>query len=239
MKRYFILLILFCAFGGNLSAQVSAREMVELRLPPLDTLFKGAMNSSMVQFYNLRMEGQELALKTEKKKWLEYFSLFGSYQYGIMGVNSYTNLGTDYPLIYQNSGASQIWYNAGASIAIPLDRIFDRGNRIRMQQLKIQETLKEREMWYDDQRQKITELYYRAQEMLNTLKYVIEQCSMADAHLETAQRDYIMGKLNAQELNSAKGTQVQSYIQMEKVLSELNKSLRSLEIVSKIKILNK
>lgn len=239
MKK--ILLIFICSAFSlyTLKAQNDVQEMLELKLPSLDTLFKGAMKSSMVQFYNYRMEGQELALKTERRKWLDYFSVFGTYQYGIMGVNSFTNLGTEYPLIYQTSGASQLWYNAGASISIPLDRLFDRRNRIRAQQLKIKETLMEREMWYDEQRQKISEMYYRALEALNTLKYTKEQCAMSDAHLNFAQRDYIMGKITAQDLSAAKGVQVQSYIQMEKLMTELNKSLIGLEILSKIKILNK
>lgn len=224
--------------------RASAQEMttddfIGLQLPPLDSLFEGARKSSMVEFYNYRMEGQELTLKTERKRWLEYFSLSATYSYGVMGMNSYTDIGSNYPIVYQNSGGDQLWYNAGVSVRIPLDNVFDRRNRIKTQQLKIQETLKERDMWYDEQRMKIIERYSKAQEILNYLKPMVEQSTLSDAQYEIAQKDFIVGAITTQSLNTAKGIQVQAFMQMEKVKAELNTVLLQLEILSKTKIINK
>ena len=241
MKRYLILLLFtIIPFMQKISAQqLSADDLLSLQLPPLDTLFEGARKSSMVEFYGYRMEGQELALKTERRSWLEYVSVFGTYQYGVMGINSFTNLGSNYPIVYQNTGGEQLWYNIGAALNIPLNKLFDRRNRIKTQQLKIQETLKERDMWYDEQRVKIIGLYLIAMEMINNLNYVIEQAVIADEQYKIAQKDYIMGTTTAQSLNVAKGMQVQSYVQMERVKSELKRAVLQLEILSNTKIINK
>lgn len=224
----------------KVSAQeIPTEDLLKLQLPPLDTLFEGARKSSMVEFYKYRMEGQELALKTERRSWLAYFTIFGTYQYGIMGMNSFTNLGSNYPIVYQNTGGEQIWYNVGGALNIPLDKVFDRRNRIKTQQLKIEETLKERDMWYDEQRVKIIELYTKAQGMLSVLKVVLEQSVLADVQFSIAQKDYMMGVINAQGLNSAKGSQVQAFMQLENVRSELNTAILKLQILSSTKIINK
>ncbi len=214
-------------------------ELADLTLPTLEELFEGAGKSSTVKFYNYRMEGEELMLKTERRKWLEYISILGTYQYGVIGINSYTDIGADYPLVYQYSAGDQLWYNIGASAKIPLDRLFDRRNRIKRQKLKIQETMAERDMWHDDQKLKIIEQYTVAIEMRNNLKLVIEQYAFATAQFEAVQKDYIMGAVTAQSLGVAKSQQTQAYLQMEKVKSALNNAILSLEVLSNIKIISK
>ena len=225
--------------SGEMKAQDSFRQLSQLKLPPIDELFKSAMNNPMVQFYELKMEGEELLLKTEKRKWLEYFNLVGTYQYGVMGLNSFTDLGSDFPLIYQYSGTEQVWYNGGIALRLPLDRLFDRNNRIRRQKLKIQETLKERDLWYDDQKSKIIETYFKAQEMLNNLQSVNEEYTVATNHYEDAQRDYVIGKMTSHDLNVAKTAQVKAKMQLEQVISMLNTALMKLEILSNTKIINR
>lgn len=241
MKRYLLLIILtvLVVSPKSYAQQLAAEKLLSLQLPPLDALFEGARRSSMVEFYGYRMEGQELALKTEKKSWLEYFSLFATYQYGVMGMNSFTDLGSNLPIVYQDTGGEQIWYNFGGSVSIPLDKLFDRKNRIKTQQLKIKETLKERDMWYDQQKTLIIEFYIKAQTMLSVLKVVLEQSTLAEAQYLNAERDYVVGAINSQGLSAAKGTQVQAFMQLENVRSELNTAILKLEILSNTKIINK
>ncbi len=241
MMRYLILLLFtIIPFTQKISAQqLSAEDLLSLQLPPLDSLFEGARRSSMVEFYGYRMSGQELALKTERRSWLEYVTIFGTYQYGVMGINSFTNLGSNYPIVYQNTGGEQLWYNIGAALNIPLNKVFDRRNRIKTQQLKIQETMKEREMWYDQQRVLIVELYIKAQGMLKVLKIVLEQSNLANAQFDLSQKDFMMGAINAQGLSSAKGTQVQAFMQLENVRQELNTAILKLEVLASTKIINK
>lgn len=239
MKTIFSTLIFIISLSLSIRAQEQTAELMYFRLPPIDTLFKGALKSSMVEFYDLRMEGEQLLLKTEKRKWLEFFNLAGTYQYGIIGMNSFMDLGENYPLVYQYTGQEQLFYNAGASFRIPLDRLFDRNNRIKRQKLKINEMLKERDMWYDEQKAKIIELYFRAQELINNLRPLTEYVTLSDEQYKSALSDYTVSKITMQELNAAKGVQVQATMQLERGLADLKSAIMRLEILSNTKILNK
>jgi len=239
IKKYtFLLLVVFTVVQKSSAQKITNEELLTLQLPPIETLYEGAKKSNTVEFYASRMEGEELALKSEKRRWLEYFSLSATFQYGVMGMNSYSDVGANYPIIYQNSASDQLWYNVGAAIRIPLANIFDRRNRIRKQQLKIKETLNERDMWFDEQKLKIVGLYTQAEGILIHLKRVVELATLSDAQYNVAQNEYIMGTSTAMTLSTAKSMQVQTFVQMETLKAELKANLLQLEIITNIKIVN-
>ena len=237
--RFILIVGICCSFfvKEGYSQEVTPDYLLNLQLPPLERLFEGARNSSMVEFYEYRREGEELNLKTEKRKWLNYFSFYASYQYGVMGVNTYSEIGVELPPVYQYSGSDQLWYNVGATFRVSLDQFFDRRNQIRRQQLKLQETLKERDLWYDEQKMKIIKLYEDAKKMLSSFKHVVELSTMAEAQYDVAQKDYIMGKITIQTLYNSKSMQVLASMQMEELMSQLSITLLQLEILSNTKII--
>lgn len=239
MKRILLFILLIFVVKTSLCAQTGAEDLLKIKLPPIDTLFNRAMKTSMFQFYDYKMQQEQYILKTEKRRWLEYFSVFGSYQYGAVGVNSYTNYGTDFPLVYQTSGEVQLWYNVGVMLRIPLDKLFDRGNKVKSQKAKMNATLKERDLWYDEQKIKIIDLYVKVEEMLNNLDYVVEHFALIDEQYNIAQKDYAIGAMNGQTLGVIKGAQVQAYMQLERVKAELNSAILKLEILSNTKIINR
>ena len=239
-KKYFVLLLAVSIIFQKVYAQErTIEDFLNLKLPPIDSLFEGAKKSPMIEFYAYRSEIQELNLKTERRSWLQYFSIAATYQYGVVGMNTFTEFGANYPIVYQNSGGEQIWYNVAASFRVPLDNLFDRRNRIKSQQLKIKETIKERELWYNDQKEKIVQLYFRAQEILSNLKLYVEMAAISEAQFQVAQKDFIMGAISIQALNVAKNSQVLSASQLEQFKSTLTSSIMQLEIISSTKILNK
>lgn len=217
----------------------STESLLSMQLPSLEVLLDGARNTSQVEFYNLRMEGEQLLLKTERRKWQEYFNFHANYQYGIMAISTESVVGTDLPTVFQYSGSDQSWYTIGASVRLPLDQLFDRKNRIRRQQIKIEETLKERELWYDEHKMRIIELYTKAIEMSNSLRYAVELFSVSDAQYQLAQKDYVLGVITAQGLNVAKAQQVTALLQVERVKAELNSAILKMEIMSGVAIINK
>src|SRR5690554_6019099 len=131
----FLFLPFFCGKAQGGLESLSPNDYLNLKLPPLDVLFENAKNSAAVDFYQVKMEEEASALKTEKRSWLKYFRFNTTYQWGLMGINSaYSD--SDTPLFYQYSGGRQNWYNVGVSLSVPFDDFFDRGNRIHRQQLK-------------------------------------------------------------------------------------------------------
>lgn len=246
-KGYFLILLISSVLctsplksqDNNIAEPYSTDNLLNMELPPLQVLLEGARNSSQVEFYNLRMEGEELMLKTERRKWQEYFNFHANYQYGIMAISTESVVGADLPIIYNYSGSDQSWYTIGASVRLPLDQLFDRRNRIRRQQIKIEETLKERELWYDEHKLRIIEEYAKAVEMSNSLKLVVELFAVSDAQYQSAQKDYILGVITAQGLNTAKSQQVTAFVQVERVKAELYTAILRMEIMSGVDIINK
>lgn len=213
-------------------------DYMNLQLPPLDLLFENAKNSAAVDFYQVKMEEEASALKTEKRSWLKYFHFNTTYQWGIMGINTaYTDLDT--PLFYQYSGGQQNWYNVGVTLAIPFDDFFDRPNRIQRQKLKTKSTQVEMEKWHEEQKIRIIEMYTKAVKELSVLRLKAEALSFANTHFELSQRNFLNGNLDTGALNQIKSTQMDALESYEQTRSELNKALLQLEVLSKTKILNR
>ncbi|MFA5651680.1 MAG: TolC family protein [Proteiniphilum sp.] len=242
LSRYFFWVwMLFPAFSAMAQEGVeslSPDDYLNLQLPSLEVLFENAKNSAAVEFYNVKMEEEASALKTEKRSWLKYFRFSSTYQWGLMGINSsFSDINT--PLFYQYSGARQNWYNVGVSLSIPFDDFFDRGNRITRQELKTKATQVEMEKWHDEQKLKIIEMYTKAVKELSVLKLKAESLSFTNAQFTLAQQDFMNGKIDAGGLSQIKSMQMNSLESYEQTRAELNRALLQLEILSKTKILNR
>ena len=234
----FFYLPFFCGKAQVSLEMFSPNDYLNLQLPPLETLFENAKNSAAVDYYQVKMEEEASALKTEKRSWLKYFRFSTTYQWGLMGINS-TFSDSNTPLFYQYSGGRQNWYNVGVSIAIPFDDFFDRGNRIHRQQLKTKATQVEMEKWHDDQKMKIIEVYTKAVKELSVLRLKAESLSFANTHFELSQQNFLNGNIDSGDLNQIKAMQMDALESYEQTRSELNKALLQLEILSKTKILNR
>jgi len=245
MDRISVLIIahlLFLPFFSGIAQEgvesLSPDDYLNLKLPPLEILFENAKNSAAVDYYQVKMEEEASALKTEKRSWLKYFRFNTTYQWGLMGINSsFSDSNT--PLFYQYSGGRQNWYNVGVSVAIPFDDFFDRGNRIQRQVLKTKATQVEMEKWHDDQKLKIIGMYTKAVKELNVLRLKAESLSFANAQFDLARQNFINGNIQAGELSQMKSIQMNALESYEQTKSELNSALLQLEILSKTKILNR
>ncbi len=242
LTRYFfwvwMLFPTFSAMAQDGIESLSPDDYLKLQLPPLELLFENAKNSAAVELYNVRMEEQASALKTERRSWLKYFKFGSTYQWGLMGVNSSFS-DTDTPLFYQYSGARQNWYNVGVTLSIPFDDFFDRGNRITRQELKTTATRVEMEKWHDEQKLKIIEMYTQAVKELSVLKLKAESLSFANVRFELAQQDFLNGKLEAGSLSQIKDMQMDALESYEQTRAGLNRALLQLEVLAKTKILNR
>lgn len=242
LKLYWICFTVW--FGGQLFAQetdivsLQPDDYLNLKLPPLQELFENARNNPAVEFYNSRLEEENSALKTEKRNWLKYFSLVSTYQYGRIASNtSYSS--TESPLIYQYSGQNQHWWSVGASLAVPLDDLIDRKNRVKRQGYKLEQTEMDMEKWYDEQKIRIIDVYTSAIEYLNILKSKVESLTLANAQYTISENDFIHGKISAQSLNDQKIIQSNALTDYERTRAALNSALLKLEILSRTQIINK
>lgn len=217
--------------------ELKTDELLNIELPPLDVLFQAARQSPAVEIYKLRQQQEASLLKTEKRSWLKYFKLSSTYQYGSVGINNYMST-VDIAPIYTSSGSKQSWYNVGGSITIPLDDLFDRGNRIKRQRLVMKQTEMEIEKWHDEQKLLIIASYAEVLQTMAVLKNAAENAIFAGAQFKTAENEFINGKIKLGDLSVEKSRQVVAVTTYENNRILLRSALQRLEVLSKTKILN-
>lgn len=241
MKLKLLLLLFILPYVSLLAQDVTeltARDYLTFRLPPLKLLFENAKASPILEYYEKKKKADESLIMTEKKKWLNYIRMIGGYQYGVIGNNT-TFSDTNTPIFYQYSGNKQNWYNVGVSVSIPLDDLFDRKNRVKKQRLEMEATEYEKEKWYDEQKLRIVEVYTLAAKELALIKIKAEALLFSEAQLKLSESDFINGKITVQELNRQKSMYTVAATEYEEMKSQLDYALLKLEILAKTTIISK
>ena len=74
-------------------SQLSEEDYTKIVLPPLSVLFENAKNSPIYEMADVKARIERKLLQKEKWSFLGFFSLRGSYQYGMFGNEStYTDV---------------------------------------------------------------------------------------------------------------------------------------------------
>lgn len=247
MRRILIILFSLFVLAINASAQVSSTKnevdtndvFLNFVLPPLDVLFENAKKGPSWDLHTLKIEELNRKVVSEKRSWYQFLSLAGTYQYGVMGINSFTDLGIEYSIMQQTSGAEQLWYNIGVALKIPLDVLVDKKNRNKAKKLVVDQAIKEMEVWYEERKIQIVEQYTKSEEMLINLKSAIENYALAKTSYQMAEKDYIMGAITVSELSIANSQQAMALQQVGKIRGELKTAILKLEILSCTKLFDR
>lgn len=241
MKRIIHFCLVFLIMYSPLFGQddIKTEDLLLIKLPPLEDLFESAKSTPNVEHYAFRKEAEISNLKSERRKWLKYFSLGGSYQYGVMGANSYMNLGANLPIIYETSGSAQIFYNIGVSMSVNLGELYDRKNTLNRQKITIIQTEKEQDMWFAQQKLLIIDAYTTAMAAITMLPNKFEAFAIANAQFGLAEQQFIQGKIDGVALFNQKNAQVQAKEALEETRKVIISSIMKLEIHANTKILKK
>ena len=247
MRKNFLLIILIL---GSLNIVLPAQaqesditnmtpeDYINLKLPPLDSLFENTRKNPIIQIHNAKKEEELGLLSKEKKSWLKYFSVGTSYHYGIQAYTSgYSDSAT--PLYYQYNNSGMSYYNVGGSISVPLDDLFDRKRRINNQKLLVKESELQKEQRMDELKQQIIELYTSILSNISILKLKAEYMTFANAQYQVGEKDFINGKGDASTLSSQKNIQITAASDYESTRAILNTSLLKLEMITRTPIINK
>lgn len=153
-------------------SQLSEDDYSKIDLPPLSVLFENAKNSPIYEMADVKATIERKLLKKEKWAFLGFFSLRGSYQYGMFGNEStYTDVALAPYLTY--STQAQNGYTIGAGVSIPLDDLFDLKGRVSRQRLTLRSAELEREVKYDEIKKNIIEMYAMATSQMKDRKSVV------------------------------------------------------------------
>lgn len=223
---------------GERLLHMTTNDYIRIQLPPLHVLMENARaHSPQVNVYAATKELEERELKTVRRSWLKYFKLNAGYSYGSTDVISEQYYNNQYPIIQNVTGQEQSWWNVGANVSFPLDEIFNRRNRIKQQQKKIESIQYEVDRWYDDICLKIIDSYTAAVQYLSLLESASASMVTAQAQYEFSKTDFINGKIDAQTLSRQKSIENTARREYEQTRAALNKALLELEVLSKTPII--
>lgn len=239
-KIYLLVVVILTITWSKAQTSMDPSDMIDftkLSLPPLETLYQNAKKSPGVEMYEAKMEAQANQLITEKRSWLKYFRVGGSWQYGNIAINSaFTNEYT--PLFYQSSGVTQSSYYGTAGVNIPLDDLFDRGNKIKRQKMEQRFTQLELDKWLDEQRIRIVNSYTKVKTAMSTLKKKVEDYNIALSNYRMTENEFKSGNANISDLNTAKKLETEAYEILKTNESIITNEILTLEILSKTKIIS-
>lgn len=219
-------------------SQLSEEDYTNINLPPLSVLFENAKNSPIYELADVKATIERKLLKKEKWAFLGFFSLRGSYQYGMFGNEStYTDVAVAPYLTY--STQAQNGYTVGAGMSIPLNDLFDLKGRVNRQRLTLKSAELEREVKYDEIKKNIIEMYTMATSQINVLKMRSESLVLANVQYEISEKNFANGTIESIDLATDKEKQSQAREAYEKSKFELTKSLMILEVISRTPIIRK
>lgn len=241
----FLITLFFVSFNNNLFSQDEKRlttftpnDYSKIILPPLDTLYAKMKTSPKSKIYDYRVLEEEVNLKTEKRKWLNYFNFSTAYQYGYLGGQSLIQ-GNIIPEYYQNSQSANNYYHIGVIVNLPFGDFIDRSNNIKKKKLRVNELEYEKEAFYDDQKEIIGQLYYSINQYLSLLQLSNENVKFAEIEFKICQEDFINGKVSSSTLSQTKKSQFEAYTAYETLKSQLNIAILQLEKICNYKFTQK
>lgn len=219
-------------------SQLSEEDYSKIELPPLSVLFENAKNNPIYELADARATIERKLLKKEKWAFLGFFSLRGSYQYGMFGNEStYTDVAVAPYLTY--STQAQNGYTIGAGLSIPLNDLFDLKGRVSRQRLMLKNAELEREIKYDEIKKNIIEMYTKATSQINVLKLRSESLILANVQYEISEKNFANGSIESNILAADKERQSSAREAFENSKFELAKSLMILEVISYTPIIRK
>lgn len=238
------LLILFASANRVVAQEVSDISQLndddykKIVLPPLSVLFENAKNSPIYEMADVKATIERKLLRKEKWAFLGFFSLRGSYQYGMFGNEStYTDVALAPYLTY--STQAQNGYTVGAGLSIPLDDLFDLKGRVSRQRLTLRSAELEREVKYDEIKKNIIEMYAMATSQIKVLQMRSESLVLANVQYEISEKNFANGTIDSSDLAVDKERQSTAREAYENSKFELTKSLMILEVISRTPIIRK
>lgn len=242
---YSFFILLLCTVPSLVKAQEandnSLSELTNytnITLPPLDLLFENAKGGPTYELAQVKEQIERKLLAKEKRAFLGFFSLRGSYQYGMFGnEGTYTDVAIAPYLTYTTQ--AQRGYTVGAGVNIPIDGLFDLKARVNRQKLAVKGAALEKEIKYEEMKREIIEMYTTATSQLSVLKLRAEALELATLQYEIAEKNFSNSTIDTGDLSVEKQRQSTAMEAYEKSKFELTKSLMMLEVITRTPILRK
>ena len=223
---------------NNDSIQAMLDDYERIQLPPLSVFLQSVYDHPSIKIYEAKREEANAEMKISRREWLDYFRIYGQYQYGRIVQLSSTET-VDDPMFTTILGSNQSTYSAGFSISVPFGDLFSRKQKIRAKKAHFRQLDYEYEMSIEERKLKILEAYNDVLQSLATLKAKSDAAALYSAQMKISEQDFINGKIGIGELSIEKGRRTNAIILYQEGRTTLHNAVTLLEMLTNVKIINR
>ena len=216
-KTYFDKATTIEVTSGTDSINAMLDDYERIQLPPLSVFLESVYDHPSVRIYEAKRDEANADMKITKREWLDYFRVYGQYQYGRL-VQLSTRETIEDPSFLTSIGSNQHTYSVG----------------IRFLQLDY-----EYEMSIEERKLRILEAYNSVLQALATLKAKSDAAALYNAQMKISEQDFINGKIDIISLSMERGRRSGAVISYQEGRATLHNAVTLLEMLTNVKIINR
>jgi len=204
----------------------------DLDLPPLETFLNAAADNATVKQKEDLEQQTRSEYKQTKNEWMSYFQLQAYYAYGyFMYTNSYYS---DY-MPSKTQTAQSTWYLA-MHVNISLADLVNRKHKLSVSRAKINFAAHAREEIIENRKISILNAYNNIVLNLAALKPLAETVALYNAEMKVSENNFINGKTDIIALSLERQRRSNAIVQYQQGRVALQNAIRTLELLTHIKI---
>ena len=224
--------------SGSDSIQAMLDDYERIQLPPLSVFLESVYDHPSIKIYEAKKDEANAEMKVTKREWLDYFRVYGQYQYGrLVQLSSHETV--EYPEYLTSLGSNQHTYSAGISVSIPFGDLFSRGQKVRARKARFRQLDYEYEISIEERKLKILEAYNNVLQALATLKAKSDAAALYNAQMKISEQDFINGKIDITTLAMERGRRSGAVISYQEGRATLHNAVTLLEMLTNVKIINR
>lgn len=221
----------------GLITQKTSVQIEKLVLPPLSIFLDAVTENATVKRAQSQVEQTKNQYRLEKRNWLNYFRLNGSYGYGRYNVVG--NASDEYTPMYQTTMASaQHNFNIGASVGVSIGELVNRPIKLKDYRYQIEQLQYTQEGVMEERRLKVLEAYNAVTEQLATIKAKAETAALYNAQMKISENNFIQGTIDIISLSLERARRSGAVTSYEQSRVQLHNSIVLLEMLTNVKIIN-
>lgn len=211
-------------------------EIEKLELPPLSTFLDAVVENATVKRAQSQVEQIKNEYRIEKRNWMNYFRLNGSYSYG--RYNIIGNASDEFTPMYQTTMASaQHNFNVGVSASVGIADLLNRPLKLKDYRFRIEQLQYTQEEVMEERRLRVLEAYNAVTEQLATIKAKAETAALYNAQMKISENNFIQGKIDIITLSLERARRSGAVTNYEQSRVALHNSIILLEMLTNVKII--
>lgn len=203
----------------------------EFHLPPLAVLFENAKSNPQILTLEKARQLAEMEVAKQKRHIFSYVTGHASYSYGIGDMWGNSSSGYS-ATILQYQGTKQAYWNIGINLAIPIEDILDLTAAVKRKRIDVEKTIIEKDIAYDQLKQRIASLFIKITNNLVSLKTLGEAAAAYQGAGALTREDFENGNLdiaNYADTKRFESSQVSGYQGLQ---TEITTDIITLEILT-------